>query len=181
MMPLGFGYSVEQQVTGKEFIGGIQLELIPQLSDKVKFIRPQCKSTNLSWLPQQLDTSEDLFRTPRELGMAPGQLLMMQDGMRPLKSRRMKFDLGFLADSVGNGRQALLPVYEEMCRPTFVLEMFLRTGQHSYSTNESLVLHPVEPLSLRVDWQAIMRSPKGTTVEGSFTSQTLRSTSRRLR
>jgi len=52
-----------------------------------------------------------------------------------------------------------------MCRPTFVLEMFLQTGQHSYPMNESLVLHPVEPLLLRVDWQAIMCSPKGTTVE----------------
>ena len=30
-MPLGFGYSVEQQVTGKEFIGGIQLEITPQI------------------------------------------------------------------------------------------------------------------------------------------------------
>jgi hypothetical protein len=42
--------------------------------------------------------------------------------------------------------------------------MFVGTGQHSYSTNESLVLHPVEPLSLRVDWQAIISS-NGTTVE----------------
>ena len=92
--------------------------------------------------------------------MAPGQLLLMQDGMRPLKSKRMKFDLGFLTDSTRNGRQDLLPIYEEMCRPTFVLEMFLRTGQHSYPMNEGLVLHPVEPLSLRVDWQAIMHSPK---------------------
>lgn len=165
-MPLGFGYSVEKQVTGTEFIGGLQLEIIPRLTDKVKFIRPQRNAIKLPWLPQRLESSEDLFRTPRELGMAPGQLLLMQDEMRPLKSKRMKFDLGFLNDSVGNGGQEFLPVYEEMCRPTFVHEMFLGIGrQHSYPMNESLVLHPVEPLSLRVDWEAIMRSPKGTTVE----------------
>ncbi len=161
-MPLGFGYSVEKQVTGTEFIGGIQLEFIPRLSDTVKFIRPRRNTTKSS---QQLDTSEDLFRTPRELGMASRSLLLMQDRMRSLKSKRMKFDLGFLNDTgVGDGRQDFLPVYEEMCRPTFVYEMFLGTGQHTYSTTESLVLHPVEPLSLRVDWQAIMSS-KGTTVE----------------
>ena len=159
-MPLGFGYSVEKQVTGKEFIGGIQLEFIPRLSDSVKFIRPPRNFTKSSRLPQQLDTSEDIFRTPRELGMVPGQLLLMQDKMKSLKSKRMKFDLGFLNDT----KQDTLPVYEEMCRPTFVYEMFLGTGQHTYSTNESLVLHPVEPLSLRVDWQAIMSS-NGTTVE----------------
>jgi hypothetical protein len=164
-MPLGFGYSVERQVTGTEFIGGIQLEIIPRLSDKVTFIRPG-RNTTLSWVPQQPQISEDLFRTPRELGMAPGQLLLMQDRMSPLKSRRMKFDLGFLKDSNGS-RQDFLPVYDQMCRPTFVHEMFLGTRQHThtYSMNESLVLHPVEPLSLRVDWQAIMRSPKGTTIE----------------
>jgi len=64
VMPLGFGYSVKQQVTGKEFIGGIQLEITPRLSDKVKFICPQRNSIKLSWLPQQLDTSEDIFRSP---------------------------------------------------------------------------------------------------------------------
>ena len=164
-MPLGFGYSVEKLVTGTEFIGGIQLEIIPRLSDKVKFIRPQRNAT-LSWLPQQLDISEDIFRTPRELGMAPGQLLLMQDSMRPQKSRRMKVDLGFLEDnSTDDIRQDLLPMNKEMCRPTFVHEMFLGTGQHTYSMNESLVLHPVEPVSLRVNWQAIMQSSKGTTIE----------------
>jgi hypothetical protein len=155
-MPLGFGYSVEKQVTGTVFIGGIQLEIIPRLSDKVKFIRPQRNNTTSPQI--------DLFLTPRELGMAPGQLLLMRDGMRSPKSRRMKFNLDFLKDSVGSGGQDFLPVYEEMCRPTFVHEMFLGTGQHSYSTNQSLVLHPVEPLSLRVDWQAIMSS-NGTTIE----------------
>jgi hypothetical protein len=78
-----------------------------------------------------------------------------------------EFDLGFLGDNtIGNSRrQDILPVHKEKCRPTFVHEMFLGKGGHTYSTNESLVLHPVEPLSLRVDWQAIMRSPRDATVE----------------
>ena len=152
--PLALDTVSNNKLPGRSSLAVSSWKLLP------KFIRPQRNSIKLSWLPQQLDTSEDVFRTPRELGMAPGQLLLMQDGMRPLKSRRMKFDLGFLTDSTRNGRQDLLPIYEEMCRPTFVLEMFLRTGQHSYPMNESLVLHPVEPLSLRVDWQAIMHSPK---------------------
>jgi len=163
-MPLGFEYSVEKQVTGTEFIGGIQLEIIPRLNDKVKFIRPRHNTTSY-WLPQQLDISEDIFRTPRELGMAPGQLLLMQDSW-PRKSRRTKVDLGFLENnSMNDIRRDLLPMNKEMCRPTFVHELFLGTGQHTYSMNESLVLHPVEPLSLRVDWQAIMQSSKGTTIE----------------
>jgi hypothetical protein len=165
-MPLGSGYSVEKQVTGSEFIGGIQLEIIPRLSDKVKFIRPQHNTVELPWLPQQLDISEDIFLTPRELGMTPGQRLLMQDVMGQ-KIRRMEFDLGFLGNNgTGNSRrQNILPIHEKICRPTFVHDMFLGTGQHTYSTNESLVLCPVEPLSLQVDWQAIMRSPKGTTFE----------------
>jgi hypothetical protein len=69
----------KNKLPGTEFIGGIQLEITPHLSDDVKFIRLQHNTTKSSWLPQRLDTSEDLFRTPRELGVAPGQRLLMSD------------------------------------------------------------------------------------------------------
>ena len=48
-----------------ESISGIQLGIIPQLSNKVKFICPQCDTTK-----PQIDTSDVVFQTFQELGMA---------------------------------------------------------------------------------------------------------------
>jgi hypothetical protein len=97
----------------------------------------------------------------------------------------MNFDLGFLEDDIGENsmRTHSLPVHGEKCRPTFVHEIFRGTGRHTYSLNESLVLCPVEPLSLQMDWKTIVQGDTQTVAEytpPSLTSQNLRCTYRSL-
>src|SRR6266496_3868821 len=68
-----------------------------------------------------------------------------------------------------------------MCRPSFVLEVFLRTEQYSYTMNKRFVIQTVELLSFKVDWQAIMLSLKVTTFEFSFFFSSRRRHTRSLR
>jgi hypothetical protein len=57
-MPLGKGYTVEEQLTGKAEVGGIQLDVFERLDGAVEVV---------------LEDAEDLFKTPAELKLQ-GQL-----------------------------------------------------------------------------------------------------------
>ncbi|TDL20732.1 ubiquitin-domain-containing protein [Rickenella mellea] len=67
-MPLGQGYTVENQVTGKEDVGGLQIDVFPQYNTSVLFF---CQSARY--------TGTDLFKTPRELGFSPGSTMYMDE------------------------------------------------------------------------------------------------------
>jgi hypothetical protein len=62
-MPLGQGYTVEGQVTGKEDTGGMQIDVYPKYCSTVSF-------TN---------RNANIYKTPRQLGMAAGGILEMND------------------------------------------------------------------------------------------------------
>ncbi|KAF7502206.1 hypothetical protein GJ744_006447 [Endocarpon pusillum] len=77
-MPLGFGYTAEEQMLNNAFIGGIQLEIAPRLASNATFraltdgdkVENDGKAT-FKWL--------DLFHTPRQLGLQDGKLIFMND------------------------------------------------------------------------------------------------------
>lgn len=69
-MPYGSGYSVEQQVTGVEVVGGLQFEIIPMYDQGVAF---SCEGVYDLTKPPL-----DIFSTPRDLGIQPGQDLYMR-------------------------------------------------------------------------------------------------------
>ncbi|OCH84774.1 hypothetical protein OBBRIDRAFT_839456 [Obba rivulosa] len=64
-MPLGQGYTVEGQVTGKEAVGGLQIDVFPAYSSTVEF---RCGPSKLN-----------LYKTPRQMGLAPGSVVTMAD------------------------------------------------------------------------------------------------------
>ncbi|EMD39427.1 hypothetical protein CERSUDRAFT_113076 [Gelatoporia subvermispora B] len=64
-MPLGQGYTVEGQITGKEAVGGLQIDIFPAFLRTVEFHNG---TVNLN-----------LYKTPRELGIALGAKLRMSD------------------------------------------------------------------------------------------------------
>ncbi|KAF3115786.1 hypothetical protein TWF706_005885 [Orbilia oligospora] len=48
-MPLSWGYGVEKQATGSEFIGGIQLQIAPKLKTDVKFMSQRHRNHKVSY------------------------------------------------------------------------------------------------------------------------------------
>jgi hypothetical protein len=69
-MPLGHGYTVEEQMTGRAVHGGIQIDVYPTLRDAIA-----CKSE----FDMKLDDGMklDITRSPRELGFRPNVNLRM--------------------------------------------------------------------------------------------------------
>jgi hypothetical protein len=63
-MPLGHGYTVEEQMTSRAVHGGIQIDIYPTLKDAIA-----CKSESGMEL--------DITRSPRELGLLPDVNLRM--------------------------------------------------------------------------------------------------------
>lgn len=68
-MPYGSGYSVEHQVTGMETVGGLQFEVIPVYDKSMFFSRQR--------LFDSLESSLDIFATPKDLGLGPGETAYM--------------------------------------------------------------------------------------------------------
>ncbi|TFK70050.1 ubiquitin-domain-containing protein [Pluteus cervinus] len=72
-MPLGKGYTVEGQVTGKEDVGGLQLDVFDEYPNTVQFNRED----NRAALP--------VYMTPRKLGLTSGSVIYMEDLNQPVK------------------------------------------------------------------------------------------------
>ncbi|KAF5490678.1 hypothetical protein CGCF413_v011508 [Colletotrichum fructicola] len=70
-MPLGWEYSAEHQLTDKEDVGGIQLQIAPRLRDCVEF-RALDHLWNLGW-------SFPCSATASELGLVAGSVVAMSD------------------------------------------------------------------------------------------------------
>ncbi|KZP34521.1 hypothetical protein FIBSPDRAFT_772231 [Athelia psychrophila] len=66
-MPLGHGYTIEEQLTGEAKHGGIQVDVYPHFGESVAF------TDKLKSKSKQLDLS----KTPAQLGLAKGQYISM--------------------------------------------------------------------------------------------------------
>ena len=80
-MPLGSGYSVEKQVTGKEDTGGMQIEIVPAYNNGAGI------ASMLAFSGQPMPFSAarliDPMRSPRDNGYEPGARLYMKDYRDP--------------------------------------------------------------------------------------------------
>lgn len=70
-MPYGSGYSVEHQITGMETVGGLQFEIIPAYDRNVFFSRQRLVDSMMA------SRAMDIFATPKDLGLQPGQMAYM--------------------------------------------------------------------------------------------------------
>ncbi|TFK70048.1 hypothetical protein BDN72DRAFT_568256 [Pluteus cervinus] len=73
-MPLGMGYTVEGQVTGKEDVGGLQLDVFDEYHKQVIFTR------------ENSEGKLSLYMTPRKLGFTAGSIVYMEDLLQPSRS-----------------------------------------------------------------------------------------------
>jgi hypothetical protein len=65
-MPLGHGYTIEEQLTGQANQGGIQIDVFPLLSASVRF-----------YTETSLEKDLPLFCSPRDLGISVGSLVVL--------------------------------------------------------------------------------------------------------
>ncbi|RDB30966.1 hypothetical protein Hypma_000125 [Hypsizygus marmoreus] len=69
-VPLGHGHTVEGQVTGKEDVGGLQIDVFPAYSIDGKF---SCGDQDLN-----------IFKSPRQLGLKLGEVIEIEDMSIPV-------------------------------------------------------------------------------------------------
>lgn len=83
-MPIGSGYSVEKQITGKEDIGGLQLEITPSggsLLFEGDLSKGLSSKTLLLFGGQKPVLGQDPEKCPRDAGFTSGtDILLMRDG-----------------------------------------------------------------------------------------------------
>jgi len=80
-MPLGAGHTVEGQLTGKEEIGGMQIDVFPQYDSGInQFIFSDASNRDI-FSP---------FKTPRQLGLCPGARFNLWDNHPHLPSMTLK-------------------------------------------------------------------------------------------
>ncbi|CAO2655397.1 Nn.00g104610.m01.CDS01 [Neocucurbitaria sp. VM-36] len=73
-MPIGSGYSIEKQITGKEDVGGLQLEI----TARNRHLHFYYRGRDIQW---QDDDESGNITTPRTYGLRPGQMMtMMRSG-----------------------------------------------------------------------------------------------------
>ncbi|KAF9236671.1 hypothetical protein BU15DRAFT_76769 [Melanogaster broomeanus] len=69
-MPLGKGYTVEEQLTGSENVGGIQIDLFPKYDTQIKF--------------SHLERDVNMYKTARQLGLKAGDSIQMMPYARSI-------------------------------------------------------------------------------------------------
>jgi hypothetical protein len=74
-MPIGSGYSIEKQMTGKEDVGGLQLEVIPTTSKLAVQFNPGC-DVGYEWLPDPSVASAEYY----DISSAT-DIFIVQDGI----------------------------------------------------------------------------------------------------
>jgi len=148
-MPLGSGYTIEQQLTGKENIGGIQLEIIPRYREDCFFGKPPISDKNFKIDMEILEKAGlNHFLTPNELGLLPSTRIYMKD----LGETPYSYDFEYPdAKAESQESRTVMPEYrmgEE--RPTFVHELFIGDRIHCYNLRSSLVITPIMAIPLTI-------------------------------
>jgi len=72
-MPMGEEYSIEKQTTGQEMIGGVQLEIAPQLREEAVFFLKTPSESDHSPRDYRLI---DPFLAPGQIGLQAGQIIL---------------------------------------------------------------------------------------------------------
>lgn len=156
-MPLGFSYTAESQLTGDEFIGGIQLEIARRFKGKGHFSLDGGQRFFGSLAQPTIATPGvlDRFKTPRQLGLAPGIRIFVEGQEIETLARSMKVDNKYLE---ALKEERFFPRCEDRCRPGFIHELYIRSRNELLSMPKSLHLVPVRPWSLHLKsgWEGRM-------------------------
>jgi hypothetical protein len=153
-MPLDKGYSVEQQLSSQEYIGGMQLEIAPRYKTSVLFARAKTSEGSVKCPNDEaLDSPQDLFLTPSEAGFLPGQLLLMQplEGDWIRHTKHLKFSLENFPEKEFFGTAPWRDNGDfHYGRPTFLRELMawcapdLRSGEYK--------LEVISPIPVPIAW-----------------------------
>lgn len=148
-MPLGFKYTAESQVRGKEFIGGIQLQIAPRFKGNGHFSLSGHQRDCGSLSQREIITPDglDRYKTPRELNLAPGQIIFVEGEELKYLSQSLTVD-SVVLESLSDKR--LHPHCGSKCRPTFIHELYMSSKSRLPSQPNVLELALVHPLSILV-------------------------------
>ena len=101
-MPLGKGYTVEEQLTGKAEVGGVQFDVFERLRDDVKFAMLDSEGEEL------VIASNDSVRTPDQLKLT-GTFEMKHGSIRPCLWPQLIYCAFAGLKFVGTTRSSSLP------------------------------------------------------------------------
>ncbi|KAE9580695.1 hypothetical protein CGMCC3_g3415 [Colletotrichum fructicola] len=145
-MPLGWEYSAEHQLTDKEDVGGIQLQIAPRLRDCVEF-RALDHLWNLGW-------SFPCSATASELGLVAGSVVAMSDFDSYIKLLN-EFEHSFADRSRwqihGWSNPLLYPMDETgLHRVTWVQDLLQRRGGQNLGPISTIRLQPVLSVAIEL-------------------------------
>ncbi|KAK2044563.1 hypothetical protein LZ31DRAFT_565829 [Colletotrichum somersetense] len=138
-MPLGWGYSAEHQVTGHEFVGGIQLNIASRLRDHVEF-----RNLDELW---HFGRALRLKSTPEDLGLKVGDVLAMTDFDPAIK---------ILDDSKPNGtccpeEPLLSPMDNNDHRVSTVQDILQKTNRRAEKVGDGVRLRTVNSVLVHLE------------------------------
>ncbi|KAM7188973.1 hypothetical protein V8F33_010307 [Rhypophila sp. PSN 637] len=159
-MPMGKGYGVEYQLSGQEVMGGIQLEIAPRYKTSVHFSRVKTSCAGEGRIEvaneEALDVPIDLFLTPSEAGLMPGDVLLMQPLVDDWRQRTQKltYNPGMEfpeREFFGSAPNKDSGFFGPGVRPTFLRE--LRAWMpDDRNTDGAIHVEVVPPISVPVSW-----------------------------
>jgi hypothetical protein len=145
-MPMGQGYTVEKQIAGLEYIGGIQLEIIPRYFESVNFGKVSLNTGDQIQHTDFENGGMDHFLSPKQLGFNVGDRLFMRDcNPRNLYDYNINVALPILSP---HNKQ------EDRFRPTFVSELFNGARCTNYDLSSSLLVTPIMAIRLIIVFEA---------------------------
>ncbi|KAF3242386.1 hypothetical protein TWF192_008641 [Orbilia oligospora] len=164
-MPLSWGYGVEKQATGSEFIGGIQLQIAPKLKTDVKFNSQRHRHRVVSHPDGLLhqggfETSEprdlDIFKSPRELGISSCFMdVLLDNAFQPRCDQNVSDGIRRTLEKEEDQFHLILSFLKSMLRSRFVYELGSHIeGSYGIVPQAPLILHPVEPIVLTVAYDS---------------------------
>lgn len=145
-MPLGWEYSAEHQLTDKEDVGGIQLQIAPRLRDCVEF-----RALDHLW---NLGRAFRCSATASELGLATGSVVAMSDFDPDIKLLN-EFEHSFTDRSRwqihGRSNPLLYPMDETgLHRVTTVQDLLQRRGGQNLGPTSTFRLQPVLSVAIEL-------------------------------
>ncbi|KAF4819298.1 hypothetical protein CGCSCA5_v004716 [Colletotrichum siamense] len=145
-MPLGWEYSAEHQLTDKEYVGGIQLQIAPRLRDCVEF-----RALDHLW---NLGRAFRCSATASELGLATDCVVAMSDFDPDIKLLN-EFEHSFADRSRwqihGRSNPLLYPMSETgPHRLTTVQDLLQRRGGQNLGPTSTIRLQPVLSVAIQL-------------------------------
>ncbi|KAF4809818.1 hypothetical protein CGCTS75_v014690 [Colletotrichum tropicale] len=144
-MPLGWEYSAEHQLTDKEDVGGIQLQIAPRLRDCVEF-----RALDHLW---NLGRAFRCSATASELGLATGSVVAMSDfdpDIKLLNEIEHSFADRSRWQIHGRSKPLLYPMDETgLHRVTTVQDLLQRRGGQNLGPTSTIRLQPVLSVAIR--------------------------------